>query len=365
MSAPSIDLRRAIEATLARGRVPGASVAVTGPRGLAWAEGFGTADLATARPATADTVYHLFSGTKLFTATAVVQLAERGVLSLDDEIGAHVPAASHLRGVTLRHLLSHTSGLDDTMRAFLAVRFPGEPRVDTAQALARYRLLAKGAPGRRVRYANVGYALLGEVIHRRSGVPYTGYVAHEILRPLGMDCAFSVDDVDAARMATGTLGRWDPMRLVLRLLLPDVARRVTGPRFGGLVTLAPYDLASAAIGGLIGSVVELAKFLAMNLEGGAGVIEPRSIRAMQAMVARGAAGIESRVGVGLGWKHGRAGDHVFLNHEGGGAGFTTELRLYPSASLGIVVAMNAMRQPQTMRIAHAICEQILAVTPAA
>jgi CubicO group peptidase (beta-lactamase class C family) len=67
-----------------------------------------------------------------------------------------------------------------------------------------------------------------------------------------------------------------------------------------------------------------------------------------------------RVGIGLGWKFGRVADRVFLNHEGGGAGFTSELRLYPASQPGIALAMNAMRMPQTMRVAHRVCEAVFA-----
>jgi hypothetical protein len=83
------------------------------------------------------------------------------------------------------------------------------------------------------------------------------------------------------------------------------------------------------------------------------------VRRMQSMVAEGAAGIESRVGVGLGWKIGRVANPTFLNHEGGGAGSTSELRLYPEANVGVALAMNGMRMPATMRLAHRICEAVL------
>jgi hypothetical protein len=66
------------------------------------------------------------------------------------------------------------------------------------------------------------------------------------------------------------------------------------------------------------------------------------------------------VGVGLGWKFGRVGDRTFLNHEGGGAGFTAELRIYPEQKLGIALGMNGMRQPRTMKVAHRICEAFFA-----
>ena len=80
---------------------------------------------------------------------------------------------------------------------------------------------------------------------------------------------------------------------------------------------------------------------------------------MQTMLAAGQPGIESRDGVGLGWKFGTSQGGRFLNHEGGGAGFTSELRLYPERRIGIALAMNAMRMPSTMRTAHAMCEALL------
>jgi len=71
--------------------------------------------------------------------------------------------------------------------------------------------------------------------------------------------------------------------------------------------------------------------------------------------------MESRVGVGLGWKVGRVESRAFLNHEGSGAGFTSELRLYPEAGIGIALAMNLMRMPKTIRAAHKICEAAFAL----
>jgi hypothetical protein len=78
---------------------------------------------------------------------------------------------------------------------------------------------------------------------------------------------------------------------------------------------------------------------------------------MQALEAPGAAGIVSRVGVGLGWKLGEADGVAFLNHEGGGPGFTSETRLYPTHGLGIVVCLNRWIMPtRTHVVAHRICE---------
>lgn len=158
------------------------------------------------------------------------------------------------------------------------------------------------------------------------------------------------------------MGRWDPIRLVLRLVVPDVAKRLYGGRVGSLLELNEC-VASAPIGGLVGSVRDFSHFLHSQLSGGGRVLTAASTSLMQTLLAPGQAGIECRDGMGLGWKHGTSENGRFLNHEGGGPGFTSELRLYPDLNLGIALAMNAMRMPQTMRTAHAICEAIVAGEP--
>jgi CubicO group peptidase (beta-lactamase class C family) len=136
-----------------------------------------------------------------------------------------------------------------------------------------------------------------------------------------------------------------------------------GERRGGLIALNEFVLDTAAIGGLIGSVNDFARFLHAQLAPKPAVLSAALTQMMQSKVADGAAGIESREGMALGWKVGRAHGRPFLNHEGGGAGFTTELRLYPEERVGIALAMNAMRMPRTMRAAHRICESVLNARP--
>lgn len=350
-----------IRSVLDVARVPGCSVAAVDSTRLLWSSGFGFGDLRQPTRAAPRTVYHLFSATKLFMATAVMRLVEQGALRLADPVTSYLPEAVAAEGVTLLQLLSHQSGLRDTLRGFLSVSFADEPRVSTAQALARYRLRAARPPGVRVEYRNVNYALLGEVVTRVSGISYEEYVRREVLEPLAMQVDFRYSDSARTHAATGYVDRWDPMRLLLAVLSPDTARRLYGERVeGGLVELVEYRLDSAAIGGLIGSTVEFSRFLRAQLSDGGSVLSPESTRLMQRRVAEGAAGIASRSGVGLGWKHGEVDGRRFINHEGIGAGFTAELRIYPDAGIGISLAMNGMRLPRTVRAAHEICEAVLA-----
>ena len=240
----------------------------------------------------------------------------------------------------------------------LAVHFADEAAPDTAAALGRFRIAARRPPGRRVEYRNVNYALLGEVVSRVSGRPFTSYVRERLLEPLGMKAAFSSRATASAYAATGYMGAWEPARFLFRLRFPKTARRLIRSRIGGLIELAPYDLDTAAIGGLVGPVTGFLPFVLAQLNGGRGILSQASTALMQTLQARGRAGIEARLGVGLGWKIGETAGRRFLNHEGGGAGFTSETRIYPREGLGMVIAMNRLVGTKSCSLAHRICEAL-------
>lgn len=134
--------------------------------------------------------FDIGSITKQFTAAAIVRLAEQGKLGLDD------PAAKHLPGfpypdVTVRQLLTHTSGVPDVMPYYSKLLRSGEvtaPLIsaDAAQVLAAQKMAPVSAPGTRFEYSNTGYLLLGQIVTRVSGVDYARYLDREFFTPLGM-----------------------------------------------------------------------------------------------------------------------------------------------------------------------------------
>lgn len=321
-----------------------------------WTHGLATLEPAT--PVAPGTLFRLFSGTKLYTATAMMALVQRGKLDLDESVTRYLPELELAHPITLRQLASHASGLRPTLKAFLSVHFPGDPAPDTAQALARYRVDNGSEPGRGVAYRNVNYAILGEVIARVAGSPFEELVAREVFEPLGVDLAFRYPSRGLEHAATGYLPRLSPMRLALRFLLPEVSKRLYGKPARGLVALAPYSLDTAAIGGIVGAVGEYLPLLREMLDPGDGLLTAASKREMLTLHARGPAGIVSREGVGLGWKLGRAAGTEFWNHEGGGAGFCSETRLYPEDGVGIVLLMNLTQSAKLSRIAHEVCERL-------
>ena len=197
------DLRASVAATLTAAGAPGGVLAIW-HRGARETASFGLADVGTATATTPATVFHLFSGTKLFTATALMRLVEDGGVDLDAPVTRFLPDLDLTHPVTVRQLASHASGLPEKLTALLAAHFTGDRMVGTAEALARFRTTGGRRPGERVAYRNVNYAILGELITRVSGMPFTVYVEREILTPLGSRAVFEYTEEMRARAARAT-----------------------------------------------------------------------------------------------------------------------------------------------------------------
>lgn len=337
-----------LEEKIHKSPIPGLSVAVVRSDGLVWARGFGFADLASLAPATPATIYLWFSMTKIVTATAALRLAERGNLDLDApviEYFADFSAVSQPVPLTVRHLLSHSSGLANPI-PIRWVRPAGAPAPDQRafvnRLLAKHREL-KFVPGERASYSNLGYLVLGEVISEAAGMRYEEYVRDNILVPLGMNrTGFTYPELARHDAATAYQPLWRPLTPLLRAVLPD---DVVGPRQGRYVTFNPFYVNGAAYGGLLGSVDEAIRFVLLHLNGGrlddARLMSPESVAVMQRVTSRG-----GKRDFGLGWfrPHG-AGQlrPAFVEHLGGGAGFWNVMRLYPEESLGVVMMGNTTR----------------------
>ncbi len=342
-------------AELDRAKVPGAALAWVTRSGESGHLEHGFADLASRAPVAVSTRFHLFSGTKLYTATAVMRLVEEEKVALESPVRRYLPELHVRDELTVMLLLSHASGLPDTLGAFLSTHLAGDPIPSTAEALARYRVGRGRAPGGRASYSNVSYAILGELVSRVSGEPFATFVERALLRPLGAELTFEDDGVGSA---VGYMSRFSPAFLLLRFLQPSVARRIRSDRVGSLVGLRPFSLDTAAIGGLVGAAGAFLPLLREMLTRGDGALRASSKDALLTPRSRGAAGIVSREGVALGWKLGALGARRFFNHEGGGPGFATETRLYPDEGVGVVVLMNLTHSRGLSRLAHRICERL-------
>lgn len=179
--------------------VVGASLGLVQAGRLVRLENHGTADLATARAVDEETIYHWASITKTFTAISILQLRDRGLLSLDDPVVRYVPELrdvynpfGSMDGITLRHLLSHSAGFRGGTWPWSGGE-PWEPYEPTewSQLVAMMpytRILFE--PGSRFSYSNPGIIFLGRVIEKVTGDVFEAYVEKNIFRPLGMHRAY-------------------------------------------------------------------------------------------------------------------------------------------------------------------------------
>jgi CubicO group peptidase (beta-lactamase class C family) len=250
--ASSDTVDRFIRTELTRQQIPGMSVAVLRGDSVLLARGYGFAHVEHHIPATDSTVYTVGSVTKQFTAAAIVLLSQQARLRLDDPIARYLPEGSAVwSGVTIRHVLTHTSGI------------PQDTTLDSSRDYSESELVRSAArplefqPGKLESYSSTGYALLGVIIHRVTGVPWGDFVREHIFRPLGMRTAGVNSEMDTvANRATGyylendTLQKADPVSAsinsaadcCLSLSVRDFARWAIGLNHGKVLGRAGLEL---------------------------------------------------------------------------------------------------------------------------
>jgi CubicO group peptidase (beta-lactamase class C family) len=342
----SDELDAAVRECVHTERIPGLSVAVVDREGLLWSRGFGMSDLATGVPAEPRTVYLWFSMTKIVTATAVVRLSDSDGIDLDVAVADYYPPFAVVRGsraVTVRHLLSHSSGLANPipLRWVHAAGTAGPQSSRFTERLLRTHRRLGSVPGATAAYSNLGYLVLGEVIAAVTGTSYERAVRDLVLDPAGMrHTGFSYGECGDRPAAVGYQPAPAALTPVIRAVLP---RGVAGHRHGRYLAYRPFYVSGAAYGGLLGGAEDVARLARLHL--GDGVLDGvRSLSAAGAQAMRHIAVPGKRYDLGLGWyrPHG-AGGTPFVEHLGGGSGFFNVLRLYPDAGLGIVLMGNCTR----------------------
>ncbi|HEX3488389.1 MAG TPA: serine hydrolase domain-containing protein [Streptosporangiaceae bacterium] len=329
------ELEARVTEFVAEHRLPGAMAGVIAGGGLAWSAGAGFADVARRRPPDPATLYRIASITKTFTATAIMRLAEAGRLHLDDPAVAHLPELRRasspfgpIETVTIRRLLAHQAGLPvDPPGTDLSAPGESEPFYE---GLAERSLAQASELGPRIppdlnhKYSNLGYQLLGEIVARVSGSPYTDYVRETILEPLGLaDTAFEpLPPALAGRRATGYQDR----------------------TFSDQLETAPAFPALWAEGGLWSCLADVARWVSFQLSPydseppAARVLSQDTLRVMhQPHYLVDAAWTQAR---GIGWGAYRREDAVWIQHSGGLPGYRSNACFDRDSRVGAVVLIN-------------------------
>jgi CubicO group peptidase (beta-lactamase class C family) len=296
--------------------------------------GHGLADIVSRTPVTEDTVFRIGSITKTFTAVAVLQLCEQGLVDLDAPVGGYlrayclIPAKPGHRPPTIRQLLTHTAGLPQLVypaRAFQPVL--GETvaygqRVPALAEFYRGRLHLIAEPGTRHTYSNHGFATLGQIVEDITGQPLRAYFREHIFGPLGMtDTDLARSDRVSARLATG------------------YTLRAGGPR-----PVRDCDLVTVGAGGIYSTTADMARYVAALLAGGSGehgpILKPETVTSIFAPHYQP----DPRLpGVGLGFFRHNLGGHLVAGHDGLVPGFISQLSLAPHDGTGVMAFTNGAR----------------------
>jgi CubicO group peptidase (beta-lactamase class C family) len=322
-------------------RAPGFQWAAVGPRtppAVVWT---GVADACTGRPVDGNTVFLSASTTKMITAVLVLQMVDRGLLSLDrlmPDLLAEIPYDGPF---TVGMTLAHTAGLPNPNPMRWVHDRAGAPAFDEGRALGAVLAAApklRSEPGAVYRYSNVGYWLLGRVLERLSGLSYRDLVRDRIAAPLGLPphrfgCAFPPDDTGAR----GHVRRLGLVYPVLRLFLPPLLDGC--PRSGPWARLADLTMDGPAYGGVFATSACWIAVVRDLMRPAPVLLTPASRDALLEPKTLDLAGARiSAFGLRVGTFRG----HRFLSKPGGGPGFSANLRIYPDIGVVSVWMRNAL-----------------------
>ncbi len=319
-------LRRDVEAD----GVGGITAAVVVGDRMVWAEGFGWADRDARIPAGIETIYRTGSISKPITAIVLAQLADRGVLDLDDPVTLYLPEAAGFvewpegvgpEAVTFRRLATHTAGLIREPRLQGAAAGPIEEwEAKVIESIAHTGFLAE--PGERVSYSNIGFGTLGLALGRAEGRSFMDQVVEGIFEPLGMrSSSFVVPAELEPMLATGYQNR------------ADGTINAEGParEHGGRGYKVPN-------GGIYSTVGDMARLVAA-MSGRAG--ETLMSEAMRREMLRRQTPGDGASGYGIGWNVRERDDgRVFVGHGGSVAGYTAHAVFEPESGIGVILFRN-------------------------
>ena len=304
--------------------IPGAAVAVVADGKVYFAKGYGYADLEKSRKVDPETtLFRIGSVSKLFTWTAVMQLAEQGKLDLKADVNMYLKAfkipATYPEPITLTHLLTHTPGFEDSVLGL----FSHDPASlkPFGEVLAKQMPSRVRPPGQLSVYSNHGAALAGYIVQEVSGVPWEDYVEKNILAPLDMKHAATRQPVPAA-------------------LTKDL---MTGYKYaGGEFQPQPFEfLPTRSAGCMSASAADMARFMIAHLQNGRfgenRILSESTARTMHSRLFTNAPGVNPML---HGFGEGSLNGERTIGHSGGMLSCFTLLSLFPEQNTGFFVTYN-------------------------
>lgn len=323
---PMAAIDAAVRGEMARQHIPGVAVGVVRAGTVLAAKGYGLANVELDVPVSAETIFQSGSLGKMFTAAAVMLQVEAGRIALTDPIAKFFPGAPPAwQGITVRHLLTHTSGIPEYTDGAVDLR-----RDYTEDQLAQmaYGLKPDFAPGEKWKYSNTGYVLLGIVIHKASGKFYGDVLAERVFTPLGMTTTRVISEADIVphraagyRLVKGELKNQE-------WVSPSLNTTADGALYFSVRDLIAWD-AGVRAGKILSAASWREVFSPVRLNDG------------------------KTFAYGFGWALGTRGGQPVYRHGGAWQGFETHYARFDRGELSVIVLTN-LQQAEPGKIVDAI-----------
>lgn len=316
---------------------PGMAVALMRHGKLVALRSYGIADLENNVPVTEETEFPIASITKQFTAAAVLQLAERGLLNLDDDISRFLPDYPvRNAGITIRRLLNHTAGVRNLQDLGARYWKQAPMRATPQEVIDLFKSEPLDfRPGTDYHYSNSGYILLGAVIEKASGESFGDYLSKNLLKPLGLQ--HTIYPETSALMPHRARGYWI--------------------RENAFINTAYYDDSQGfSMGGLYSDAEDLARWTDALHHGR--VLKPETYKEMitPEVLPNG-----EKLSYGYGMELGEIDGKRLLSHGGGGVGFIAQAIYIPEDELVIVVLTNTSFGGGAVEMADQVMRKLLGI----
>jgi len=330
---PASQIDQKISATLAAYGAPSVSVAIVKNGALVYAKAFGEANLAQQRAADLATRYAVGSISKQFTVAALLLAQEQGKLSLDDKVGKYLPQLTRANEVTIRQLLSHTSGYEDYAPQDYMIADWEKPTTPQAIMDRWAKKPLNFDPGTRWQYSNTNYTIAGAILEKATGQSLMSFLQQQILAPLSMASASDCDAKSPQDATAYTRFALGPPR--------EVAREGAGWYFAaGELCMTPSDLAKWDIAFLQKRLLSEKSYAEFTKE-----VKLKN-------------GKETHYALGL--TLGEMQGMPTISHGGEVSGFLAMNTLFPTRSTGIIVLSNQDGQNMVPTITREVAATLFA-----
>jgi D-alanyl-D-alanine carboxypeptidase len=300
---------------------------------------FGYSDIENKLVVNKNTTYNAYSVTKTFTALAIMQLAQKGKLDIEDPVINYLPAFPYDSSTKIKQVLSHSAGIPNPV-PLAWIHLPGENKEFSRDDFFKL-ILAKNKknvskPNEKFSYSNLGYVLLGQLIENVSGLKYEDYIQNNVIKPLGIPVGeLGFEIYDSSLHARGYHKKSSIFNLILGFLV-DKSKFMdkSGPTWK---PFKPFYVNGPSYGGLIGTQDSFIKYIQELLNPDCKLI---SSAFKKVMFTENLTNSGKPTKMCLSWFKGELNGEKFFTHAGGGGGYYCEIRIYPDIGIGSVVFFN-------------------------